>query len=258
MLTHQSQLRSWSVGGEGEGTVFAQSWKERATGSPIAISSCLLGGDTDCPQRCTERKRSTDQSCNMGCYSFIWKRKLFIFREVKHWNRSLESLLDFHPWRCSKVPCAWPWATWSDGIQVGQQDEPGDLCKTPPVHTILWSHLATLFQGAENQVFLCLTLSSAADDPDMVDRVINKYMFKFITIYIHFFLFLHAWKSVIFASQHALGISSALLLFASLSDLLVSSTQNRTWEKSRKHKEENKNHVEKEKHHLFHFNSRHL
>lgn len=115
------------------------------------------------------------------------------------------------------------------------------------------------FSGAKNQVFLCLIHSSAADDPDMEDRVINKYMFKFITIYIHLFSFLHAWKTGIFASQYAPGIPSTLLLFASLGDLFANSKQNRmTWEKSRKHKEENKNHVEKEKHHLFLFSIRHL
>lgn len=78
-----------------------------------------------------------------GIYSLIQGRKLFIFREVKYWSRSPESLLDFHPWRCSKESCAWPWATWSDGTQVGQHNGHGDLCKSSPTYTILWSHLAT-------------------------------------------------------------------------------------------------------------------
>lgn len=33
---------------------------------------CLMGGNTDCPQRCTEREGSTDQSCNMRYYMGIY------------------------------------------------------------------------------------------------------------------------------------------------------------------------------------------
>lgn len=119
-VDHQSQERSWSVGREGEGTVFSHE-KRGLQGDLLTICYCLMGGDTDCPQRCTGRKGSIDQSCNMGYYSIRQGRKLFILREVKHWNRSPESLLGFHPWRCSSVLCMalsnlirWDWVSRMD------------------------------------------------------------------------------------------------------------------------------------------------
>lgn len=157
MLTHQSQLWSWSIGGEGEGTVLAQSWKERVTGRPTHYLLLLDGRGHRLSSRV--HRQGGEHRPELQHEIFItWEYKrektLFIFREVKHWNRSPEGWLDFHPWRCSKLFCAWPWATWSDGTQAGQQDGLGDLCKSPPTYTILWSHLATsCFSGAKRQCF---------------------------------------------------------------------------------------------------------
>lgn len=122
----------------------------------------------------------------------------------------------------AQVSCAWPWATWSDGIgSAGWTRWP--LQAHSNLYYTLISSCYSYFSGAKNQVFICLALSSAADDPGIEDRVINKYMFKFITIYIHLFPFFHARKTGIFVSQY-------VLLFCFL-HLLVIYTQNRmTWE----------------------------
>lgn len=121
---------------------------------PLSATAGWEGTQTVLKGAQTGRGASTRAATWDITWEYKWEKTLFIFREVKHWNRSPEGWLDFHPWRCSKLFCAWPWATWSDGTQAGQQDGLGDLCKSPPTYMILWSHLATsCFSGAKRQCF---------------------------------------------------------------------------------------------------------
>lgn len=187
-------------------------------------------------------------------WEYIQGKKLFIFREVKHWNRSPEDWLDFHPWRCSKLSCAWSWATWSDGMQAGQQDGLGDLCKSPPTYTILWSHLVTSVPVVPKISGFCLSISSAADDPDMEDRVTNKCLNSCLNSSLSISTSFHFAFSPCLKDWN-ICFSVCIGHFLCSSAFCISwwftcqqHTKQDDLRKSRKHEEENKNYAEKEKH----------